>query len=425
MRSGLGPTLRGRAPGRADRHHRNERHVSAPRLRSSGSRACRGRRGSRGTRCGSRWRCSSTRPGRHRRPGVRRCVLPRGRPSRAPCRVRRAGPSCGAGAFQDGRGSSEGTGIARGVLTLRYRDDVSPPPLEPAEYLRQVLALAERLSGEHVEARLAAIVGRIRSLRCVGWRWRGCATSARRTLRRAVCSTRLRRCGSARAVDRRLALGPPVDGRATLSPPSDADASDEASPPAPRVGGAGSHGGRARAMLSLSLRSPAAWHRRALHRPAGPDGGGGSRRPRAPAGAQRPRARAGGGACARPLRYRRSRPRPARRAKGIARLRAARRRLPHRRRRYPGAVCGAMPGQLSLASDGGEVSLADDARGRLDLARERAAPDAPARPGLRSRQRVSAARTSARAESRAAAGLRERIARGVGLPWWSRARRRS
>ena len=28
---------------------------------------------------------------------------------------------------------------------------------------------------------------------------------------------------------------------------------------------------------------------------------------------------------------------------------------------------GAMPGQLSLASDGGEVSLADDTRGRLEL----------------------------------------------------------
>jgi hypothetical protein len=53
---------------------------------------------------------------------------------------------------------ADGEGVVDGVLRLRCTNASFPRTLDPPDFLRQALALADRLSGERVEERLAAIV---------------------------------------------------------------------------------------------------------------------------------------------------------------------------------------------------------------------------------------------------------------------------
>ena len=158
--------------------------------------------------------------------------------------------------FGTQRGASEGTGVERGVLTVRYRDDVSPPTYEPAELLRQALTLADRLSGERVEERLAAIVqadpiAAVRRLALEALHDERPADPATRRALEDACGDRdpLVRLTAG------LALGPALARATLIGLTSAAEASDEVSARALAAVGPDLPADELRTSLSVALRT--------------------------------------------------------------------------------------------------------------------------------------------------------------------------
>lgn len=260
------------------------------------------------------------------------------------------------------------TGLSGGTLRVVCSDASIPRTPEPEELLRLALALVDRLSDVEVEERLAAIARRdpVNAVRLGALELLRDERSGHPATREALVAG----CADAEPFIRltaAAALGP-RDGRAALQPlASSAAVSDEVSAGAVCALRSALAPDAARAILAESLR-----HRRTLTAAACVDrlahegaahadaiarvlaGSGG---PLAVAAA-RALGRCGTAAQVPVLRD------AERAASGFAELADACRGAIAAIQTRPGA---GSPGQLSLAEGGGEVSLADDARGRLGL----------------------------------------------------------
>jgi HEAT repeats len=266
-------------------------------------------------------------------------------------------------------GTGSPTGVSGGTLRVACSDASIPRTPEPEELLRLALALVDRLSGVQVEERLAAIARRdpVNAVRLSALELLRDERPGHPAAREALVAG----CADAEPFIRltaAAALGP-RDGRAALQPlASSAAVSDEVSAGAVDALRSALAPDDARAILAESLR-----HRRTLTAAACVDrlahegtahadvvarvlaGSGGA----LAVAAARALGRCGTAAQVPALRD------AERAASGFAELSDACRGAIAAIQARPGA---ASPGQLSLAEGGGEVSLADDARGRLGLA---------------------------------------------------------
>jgi hypothetical protein len=261
------------------------------------------------------------------------------------------------------------TGVSGGTLRVACSDASIPRTPEPEELLRLALALVDRLSGAQVEERLAAIARRdsVNAVRLAALELLRDERPGHPVTREALVAG----CADAEPFIRltaATALGP-RDGRAALQPLASSTAvSDELSAGAVGALRSALAPDDARAILAESLRrrrplTAAACvdrlaHEGSAHADAIARVLAGSGGPLAVAAA-RALGRCGTAAHVPVLRD------AERAAAGFAELATACRGAVAAIQARPGE---ASPGQLSLASEGGEVSLADEARGRLGLA---------------------------------------------------------